>query len=363
MPNLHLNPPPPRPAPPRPSLPEILALYIHLKEVNGWPLTEAQRRLSERVLDDIHFDIVVAGMVVNAVVWSVPLQLNQMYGDSTHCSSGEQPRNCYDCNYSDSDYYDCLDNCQYSFDDDYFGEPPSCPNILDHFLSVMGLTMDIILFINCCKNYKHIYPTVMGIAGVTLVSALQSQRPFLEVVTGFRWTVPLFLFNLVVSSVLMLRQFYTMCNRGELCCNGYGTGIQIVGFFTSAGLNIYGPLSLAMRDSSKACAFTDSCLGQFIFKINDALNKIGRGRKIEPQVTLDFEEAAPSAQPGAQPGAQLPGAQLPGAQLPGAQLPGAQLQLPSAQLQLPSAQLQLPSAQLQLPSAQEKIESPYTVEC
>jgi len=38
---------------------EAVALYIHFKELNGLELTEAQKKLSKHVLDDIHFDIIV----------------------------------------------------------------------------------------------------------------------------------------------------------------------------------------------------------------------------------------------------------------------------------------------------------------
>jgi len=334
---------------------EILRLFIHFKEVNGWPLTDAQKRLSERVLDDMHFDIIVAGMLVNACILSVPLQITKNY-DSTQCKflgggdvvdTGQPSPFSFSQSYdddqwnsqssnddgwtramaheddddletvdrfsSDTDDFSSGNNnnqtLDFGFDDMFsnmdesdlmalFGmtEPPECPSGLENFLSVVGLTMDMLLFLTCFKNYKYVYPTVLTIAGALLIGAIESQKPFLEIVTKVEWTTPIRVFQSVISFVCITRQCYAMCSGCKTWCNGYGLGLQIVGFFTGVALNFLGPLCLAMMDSSKACTFTDSCLGHMIFKINKALDMIGKGQTIGPELEQelgdDDEEAA-----------------------------------------------------------------------
>ena len=49
---------------------EAVALFVHFKLLRGLPLSEKEQEVGKKVFDDVHFDIIIASMLTNAIVYS-----------------------------------------------------------------------------------------------------------------------------------------------------------------------------------------------------------------------------------------------------------------------------------------------------
>ncbi|GMI33014.1 hypothetical protein TeGR_g7703 [Tetraparma gracilis] len=204
---------------------ETLALYIHYKELNGMGLTDAQKAVSERVFDDIHFDIVMMSLLANSVSYMSPNPGGTVPLECPYRYSWESQNEC-DVFYND--VAECEEPCSVSDFDSSFSDS------LSKFGNYAGLAMDAVLCFHCLKNYRDIYPSVFGLAIMTSVMNVHGSIKLDSAEAGMLSILIMF----AISLIIMCRYCYAGCNMGEACCKcgGYsfqftclGTGMCLVG--------------------------------------------------------------------------------------------------------------------------------------
>ncbi|GMI27635.1 hypothetical protein TeGR_g11036 [Tetraparma gracilis] len=169
---------------------EALALFVHFKELVGSKLTEAQMAVSERVFDDIHFDVVMMSLLAGVVSYTTNLQASD---EST---------------IADSRRWSSLD--------------------VDLIITLVGLVMDGLVLIHVLKNYRDIYPSVFNLVMVTMVGAIWGS---IDLASADTTLVMLVMILLLLG---LLRQCYAGCIIGKACCKGAGYMLQ----FTCLGVGL-----------------------------------------------------------------------------------------------------------------------------
>lgn len=264
---------------------EAVALWIHFRELMGWELTEAQKDISEKVLDDIHFDIIISCFLAvcpSYMVYKEPGASNcddwvddDSWDDDGWSSSWDDDswRRLTNfglrtlSNFTEDSDDDCVDFSDMSLTE-------QLDEVWSKGTGMAGLVFDLILFVSAVKNYKHIYPSVFFTVGSFIVASLQGNvmLPDDENVRSY------FVLSMsVLSTLFTLRYCYAGLRMQMACCKGRIIQFNLMTFIVGLLLVPALPICLLFRNSWVACKVV-GLLGPTIAEFHLALKAYGRGK-------------------------------------------------------------------------------------